>query len=221
MKGVWMSGVDLEFCIMSSVNLRIRLSVSNEVKCNVSGYQIWVSVSGDINFVFNGSVRWKNGPVLPVRITPFLGPENAVDGIVGPWTCVLDLCFGPWACVHMCIWVTLTAKIPGFPHPKPEFRIQKFQQCVFIVWNNFIRQVYSASMGWKDRPTSSKIKAFDGKCNQIAKSYGKSQRGHDEIYSALPVASLHIFLDTPCCMHHLIWVVILETKILDLLLIVI
>ncbi len=70
--------------VMSGVDLKMRLSVWDWSGVSSMGYQIWVSVSGDIRFGVNVSVRWKKWYSFGCRKYPFMGPirnifSNVVD----------------------------------------------------------------------------------------------------------------------------------------------
>ena len=71
-RGVWVLGVDLKFCAFWEWDCQCWA----EVKCQVSGYQIWVSLSGDINFGLNVSVGWKKWFSVGCRKYPLHGPYN-------------------------------------------------------------------------------------------------------------------------------------------------
>ena len=69
-----MSSIDSKYCVMSGVNLGMRLSVSGGSGVSSVGFQIWVSVSGDINFGLNVSVGQEKRSSVRCRNYPLHGP---------------------------------------------------------------------------------------------------------------------------------------------------
>ncbi len=71
MKGGLSVGHRLE--ILRNVRRRLgneTVSVGAEVECQVSGYQIWVLVSGNINFGLNVSVGWRKWFSVRLEVDP-------------------------------------------------------------------------------------------------------------------------------------------------------